>query len=844
MSKKNRKKGGARSSTAIIKEPIILDRWSDRTKHLVAIGVLLLTSLAFFAKFHFDGKAVAPTDSVGWRASAESIVAYQDSTGQRALWATNMFAGMPAYMISYAPRSFQLDTIARWMRNFIWPSSHFIFALIGMYLLGFLVTREWIASTLAAIAYGLTTYLPILIMAGHNSKFISLCFAPWLVVSFLYVLRKPGILATLLFAASAAVNLRAGHIQITYFFVVAILVLWIGALVHAYREGELRAFVVSTLYLAFGSVLALLMVAQPYLANAEYKALSIRGASVDPSAAGGLGWERAMLWSQGRAELLTLVISNAFGGSSLYWGPKTFTGGPHYFGGITVVLAIVAVLRRRDWLVRSFAVVVLLLIGFSLGENFAILNKPAYNWLPLFSSFRAPETWLAAVAAFVAVLAAIGLVELGSLLRNGEKMDRRVVGPWLGMVGIVLVLMLGKTSFFSFEKEGEVDRIAAQIARSQQVQMNDPRVAQAAEQYVVQFQSQRIEAFQKDAMRTLLLLLLAGALVYAVSSRARLASLATISIVLLVLLDLFGVGRRYIGDDVLVDSKDLTTQIPKYDFDDFIIDRVKEAGGPGHFRVLSLEGEPTTNARPSYYYESIGGYHGAKLRVFEDFLENVLFHSGRGTGGTSGFDILNVRYVVGRQAMPGWTPVYQSQQTGLTVFRNDSDPGRAFFVDRFMSVTPGTETWERVRAPEFDPTQTAIVTPDVGEFLTTRVQPVDSTSSASVRMTEFGPRLIEWEVETSASRILVVSEIFYPKGWHATVDGEEADIFLVDGVLRGLVVPEGAHTVQMRFDPASDRVGGLISATSSAFVYVGIVVLLFMSYRRRQTEVADEESAG
>ena len=841
-SKKERRKHSTRRSTTApgkVDETLLLDGLSAGRRHVIAVLVLLVVSVSFFASFHFGGKAVAPSDTIGWRASAESIIEYRDRTGEPALWATNIFAGMPAYMISYPARSLQLDTIAKWLRGFAWPSSHFIFLLLGMYALAFLVTDDWIASVLAAIGYGLTTYLPILIVAGHNSKFVALCFAPWMVAAFVFAIKRPGILAALLFAAATAVNLRAGHVQITYFYVIGILILWIGAGISAWKAGTLPAFARSTAVLALGSILAVLMVAQPYLANAEYKELSIRGATTDPLSGSGLGWERAMAWSQGRAELVTLLVADSFGGSAMYWGPKLSTAGPHYIGGILIVLAIIALVRRRDWLTVSSGVAVAVMVLFSLGENLEWLNRIAYNVIPLFSSFRAPETWLAAAVFFVSLLGAIGLHEVLKLLRNNNALDRTVYVPWAVVTGLVLVLLLGKSSFFGFEKAGERDRFAAQLAQREQLQANDPRVVQTVDRFVAELQQDRMKAFSDDATRTLILLILAGSLVAAAASRRRFALLAAAGVVLLVLIDLFGVGRRYLSDEVMVDAGDISEKIPEYDFDSYLVSQVESAGGAGHFRVLSLESDPTTNARPSYFYESVGGYHGAKLRVFQDYLDNVLFANGINL---RALDILNVRYIVAPRPVPGFSSVFTSQQTGLQVQENLSDPGRAWFADSLVVAEPGSETWGMLNAADFDPAHTAIVTTELADRVA-ELSSLDSTASGSIRLDRFGPREIDWSVESNHERLMVVSEIFYPKGWHATVDGQDTPIYMVDGLVRGIVVPSGSHSVSMRFDPASDRIGGIVAAGSTGVVYLGILILLFAEVRRRNdADGASEDS--
>ncbi len=349
------------------------DALEDRTQHLICVAFLLLVAVGFFAPLHFSGKMLVAGDTVNFDAMARSMIDYEKATGEQALWDTNAFGGMPGYMIYYPTVIPQLDDIPRFLRKYAWPTSHFIFLLLGMYLLVVFLTVDKLTGVFAACGYGLTTYLPVLLVAGHNTKFVALCFAPWMILAFVYLLRNPGLLGALLFAASVGVNLRAGHVQITYFFAFVLGVWWIVEAVSAARGGRMRVFAISTSWLVLGGVLAFMLVAQPYLSNFEYKAFTIRGAAAG-GVAGGLGWQYAMGWSQGWLELLTLVISDAFGGAAHYWGPKPFTGGPHYVGGIVVMLAIFALWHSRQRAVWALGISSVMMIWFSVGGIFASLN--------------------------------------------------------------------------------------------------------------------------------------------------------------------------------------------------------------------------------------------------------------------------------------------------------------------------------------------------------------------------------------------------------------------------------------------------------------------------------------
>lgn len=812
------------------------DRLSNRAQHLVCLLVLLALSLGFFAPIHFSGQSLVGGDTVNWRAMAEAMIEYEGATGEEALWNPNAFAGMPGYMTSYGSDIPQLDDIPRLLRTVIWPTSHFIFLLVGTYLFIFLLTRDKLSGVLAAAAYGLTTYIPIILSAGHNTKFIALCFVPWLALAFAYVLRNPKLLSSLLFAAAVAVNLRAGHVQITYYATFLLGLWWFVEGVGAVRNGRLASFGKITGWLALGSVLGLLMVAQPYLVHSEYKDYTIRGTAVESSSESGLESDYAFQWSQGPAELITLAVADAFGGGpQTYWGPKPFTEGPHYLGGLVLLLAGLALWRLRKNVIYAFGAGALLMTLFALGRHLPSLNTFMFDYFPLFDAFRAPETWLSMVAFALAVLAGWGLYDLVREEASKQEAAQKTQAAYIASgvaVGLVALLWLVGPSFMSFEKPGEMQRVAQQVAQQNDVPADDPRVQQAARQYLSEQQAQRRDAFTGDAGRTLLFLLLGvGALV---AHRRGMMPAWTMqaALILLVVVDLWGVDRRYFSEEDLTSTDQMTAQIQTYDFDRFILDQRQEAGGAGHFRVLSLESSsPMNNARPSYHYESLGGYHGAKLQRYQDFIDRIFRDPETGQINENALDLLNTRYIIAPQQLPGTEVAYRGEQTGYLVLRNPDAVPRAFFVSETAVVASPEETWARLRSADFDPRQTALL-PEPIDFETT---PVDSASTARVELQEYTPRTIRWTVDTDAPRLLVASEVYYPAGWNAYLDGERVPIHRANYLLRAVAVPAGEHTLEMRFEPQRHTVSIWITGGSTALVYGGVLVLLGLRIRRERS---------
>ncbi len=844
------------------------DRLPGSTQHALCIGFLLVVAVGFFSATTFGGKTLVGGDTVQWRASSEAMIDYEAETGREPLWAPNLFGGMPTYMVRYPTSVPGVDSVVSVLRGMgLWPVAHFFALLLGTYLLVVFLTRNKLAGVLGAVGYGLTTYLPLILTAGHNTKFVALAYAPWLLLAFAAVVRrepgtgwvKSGLLACL-FAIAAAVNLRAGHVQITYYVVVAAVIWWIAEGIAAVRSQTVGTFLASTGWLVAGSALGLAMVAHPYLAQWEYKAYSTR--SSGPG--GGLAWDYAMAWSQGVGELLTLLIPNAYGGGSegltstpllqqigmrTYWGPKPFTAGPHYVGPVVLALALVGAIGVARRSVAAFAVAAVVMVLFSLGEHLPMVNRPAFELLPLFASFRVPETWLAVVALLLALLAGWGayFVARREATPEAEARKRTIV---LGVFGALAVVVGGLWitggGSLSFQGPDEAQQLAQAVAQQGGLPVGDPQVSEFVGGVMQAATAERAALFSADAGRTFLFLLLAFGLVAAVLWRRAPAWAAVAALALLVTVDLWGVGRRYFNDasPALRMRASIEAAVPISDADRWLAGRVDAAGGPGRFRVLPALPSPNaalTYAAGSASYESLGGYNGAKMALIQEYFDRLL-PADAAPGEPFGLNrnalrLLAVRYVIAPAPVAGLAPVYQDPTTGALVLEDSSAMPRAWLVDS-VSVVADREALEaRLRDARFDPARTALVgaLPDgvTAASLTGPSAPRDSALAPSVRLDHFAPDEIVYRVRTDRPRLFVASELYYPAGWTATVAAEAAPIVQTDALLRGIPVPAGESIVSMRFQPESDRLGTLIAWVATLLAYAGALALGGLLWYRR-----------
>ncbi len=486
-----------------------------------------------------------------------------------------------------------------------------------------------------------------------------------------------------------------------------------------------------------------------------------------------------------------------------------------------------------------------------------------------------PETWLALTALLLALLAGWGAyyVQRREATPEAETRKRRSALATAGVLAAILgLLAVAGPSVLSLEKEGEgaqleqmVAQQMAQQAQQQGISPTDPmvvqQVRQTTERILVETRTERATLLTSDAWRGLLLLGLALAIVAArvwgkIPSWAALGGLA-----LLVTIDLWGVGRRYFNEDVdaLRRRSDLAVAVPEADADRFIEERTLEAGGPGTFRVLPPG--PSQNAYSPAFYESIGGYHGAKLALIQDYFDRLLPDDEVGYNETA-VDLLSARYVIlPGGALPGTTPLYQDPATGLVVAENPDALPRAFLVQDAEVIESEEVLIARIRSGEVDLRQTALLSAPLPEGValgggtvpvleagplapeadSTALEavPAPATSDAArplapgVSLERFSPEEIVWTVEASAPSLLVVNEIYYPAGWTATVSSREAPIVRADYLLRGVPVPEGRHVVTMRFDPPSHKQGVTIAWIATLLTYIGVLLLSGLLWYRR-----------
>lgn len=823
-------------------EPDFWEQLSSGKKHLLALGFLFL--LPFFLHFSstLGGMQYMGSDAIQWRAGAETLIEFQEATGEIAHWANNMFSGMPANTISHPPQVPNLDTtLLNWL-EVIYPAAQMWILLGGAYFMFILLGSRPLAAVFGAITIGFTTYVALIIGAGHKAKFLAYIYIPWLYAGYLLITRtdKNRWLSFFTFALALTLHLRAYHPQITYYFLFPLGTLFIYDWVKAIKADESQKYLKYTGWILGAAVIAILVTFQMYWSTLEYSPFSMRGGT---AAAGtdGLARDYAFGWSQGWGELLTLLIPGAYGGSEYYWGPKSFTSGPHYFGALAFLFLIVGWMKSDHKLKHVFIWPGVAAVLFSLGEHFGLLNNLMFDYFPMFDKFRVPETWLIMAMFCFSVVAVFGLGWLMDEIKN-----RFAKGNWKAPLivssGIAAVAILIAFQGLSFEKPGERQQLSQRIAMQNNVSMNDPRVSQTVDNLIeTRLVPERRGLARKDTLRFAILFILGAGIIWAMGTRKIPISAGVIAFCVILGYDLITVDSRYMSEGSLVDEDMTREQVIEQrerEIDRFIVDNVSTGEG-WNYRVFPIMDNPFNNAIPAYFYPSVGGYSGAKLGYYQDMIDNFFrefigqLYTSNGTSANTGvLNMLNVKYITFQQpvSVPGFENVYPTDRG--VVMENQNVLPKAFFTDSVVVMENEAGVLARL-SREFDPSETAFVTQAPG----INVQP-DSTAAVSV--TEYTPNQISLDISRSAPGFLVLSEIWYPPGWSATLDGEEIDIIRTNYILRGFEIPAGDHTLEMTLQPDWYVTGNWLARIGNLILFVSGGFGLFLFFRQKESEEEEE----
>jgi hypothetical protein len=787
--------------------------------HILAVLAFLAVTAAYFYP-QLEGKVIMQGDILGWRGMAQESMKYYEETGELALWSNSMFGGMPTFQTNNTQPGNYLQHILKAGGLFISrPIGKFLAMCVFCYFMLILMKSGPILSWLGGFAFAFTTYHPILFEAGHNLKLLSISTFPVIIAGLYLVFQKKYIPGAIVFAVAMGMAMYANHVQMTYYLGLVMLIWYLVEAVRSAREGAWKHLGISSALLGIALILGVASSAGKLWTTYEYSKDTMRGepileSSDDPQSSSetdGLAWDYAMQWSQGSLELFTILVPGVVGGSSnerlprnsefraslssrgvnlppdfkapLYWGSLPFTSGPAYFGVFICLAFLMGMLLEKGPMKWWILAGVLFSLLFSMGKNFESLNRLLYDHLPLLNKFRAPNSVTAITPILMIILgmSVIRHIFIGTHTREQVQRALLIAGGSLGAICLFFAFM--GTGFFDFTSEGDT--------RLQQ--SGYPMDALIADRQAL---------MQGDAYRSLFFLAASCGLIWFFLRNKIKATYALAGLAALTVIDLWGVNKRYLGTDDFVPKSEYDNYFRPRPVDEEIL-RDKDLS----YRVHDLSINTFNSSFASYFHKTIGGYHAAKLQRYQDIIDRYISR-----GDMNVLNMLNTRYFI-----------LQQDEEEPYVQQNPGALGNAWPVSRVQMVNSAIEEINAL-GEEFDPSQTAIVHKDFADYIKR-----DSFSAeGNIQLTDYTPNRLTYSFNANEEQLIVFSEIWYgpDKGWKTTIDGEPADHFRVNYLLRGMVIPAGNHTIVFSFEPRSHFIGEKIARASSGILLILALLLL------------------
>jgi hypothetical protein len=816
-----------------------MNSWFKRNGiHFLVAAIFLVISFVFFTPA-FQGKTLGQNDVTRAQSTQKEINDYKarDTT---ILWTDQVLGGMPTYQI-WAPYSGSVATHAVKFLDTVFPAPIYIVFLLlfgAYFLFNVLKVNPWLAAA-GALAFTFSSYNIIYISAGHsNQEFAIALFAP-ILASIIMVMRGRHLTGASLLALFLAIEIKANHIQMTYYLLLALLLLVVIEIYHAVKNKTTAALFKSLAYIAAATVLAVLVNASLLWSTFEYSKDSIRGQSnltqSKTEASNGVPRSYAYEFSEGVAETLTFLVPNAYGGGSrgpegpdshvakvltdkgvdaaqaqniaqgltpLYWGEKTFTEGPWYFGAVVCFLFVFGLFVVKDrikwWLLATIILTMLL----SFGGNFPYISDLFFDYFPLYNKFRAVESILTVAMLCFPVLALLAVNEAitdpdKTALFKKAKLALYITG------GLALLLAVAPEILLSFRASNHQELITkiTNFTRGDAALSND--MANALVQ-------DRIGVAKADAIRSLIFVLISFALLWAFLKQKVKPIVLSIGFLVLILVDLYTIDRRYLKDDEFVDKQEVLQPQPR-DVDQAIM-RDKDPD----YRVIDVSQVLMQDATTPYFHKSIGGYSAARLKRFDELVTNQFDKSIN----PAVLNMLNTKYII------------TAADTGrsLKVVANPEACGHAWFVKRIQYAANADKEMQALT--NFKPKDEAIVDQQYKALIDDKQVSADTT--ATIKLVRYTPDYLVYQSNSTTAQTAVFSEIYYNKGWKMLVDGVEKPYFRADYVLRAAQIPAGNHKIEFVFHPASYYTGERISMFGSVLLILGLGGAAYSGMRKRK----------
>lgn len=821
-----------------------MNNWKRYIPDVVAIIAFVIISVAYFMPATSEGRILSQHDSVAGIGAGQEASEFHERTGERTRWTNGLFGGMPTYQI--APSYDSTDAFSHIMNlyhlylpTYVW----YVFALLlGFYiLLRAFNFKVWMAA-LGAIVWAFSSYFFIIIAAGHIWKVMALAYIPPTIAGMVLCYKGKSLSGCAVTALFVAMQVKANHVQMSYYFLFCMALMALGYFFIALKEKQLMNFVKSTAVLAIAGIIGICVNLSNLYHTWEYSKETMRGkselvkAESSNQTSSGLDRDYITQWSYGIDETWSLLVPNVKGGASnrgssflplsmdetamkhanpdffpiyqqfpQYWGDQPGTSGPVYAGALIMALFLLGTIIVKGPLKWSLLAATFLSFLFSWGKNFMPFTDFCIDFIPMYAKFRAVSSALVVAEFTIPLLAMLGLKELCS--EDGFKKYGKELFISFGLTaGMTLIFALAPGLFFDrFLSLSELDAIKNGIDESMQVAL------------ISNITEMRQAVFAADAWRSFFIIALGFAVLVLYGMNKLKQPVFAGALIVICLADMWIVNKRYLNDDMFVPESSQSDTFTQTETDKFILkDKALD------FRVLNYTASTFNENNTSYWHKSIGGYHAAKLRRYQELIEahisnemnayyKALYEVQGDLSSVSDsvapvINMLNTKYLI----LPG-------QDNSTIPLENPNAYGNAWFVDKLQYVQNANEELEGLG--KVSPRHVALVDEKFKQALGDP-STVSADSTAHVTLLSYEPNELNYEVNSSKGGVVVFSEIYYP-GWTAKMDGQDIPIGRADYVLRAVQAPAGKHHIEMVFKPSS-----ITTTETIAWISLALLMLL------------------
>ena len=827
---------------------------------VAAILFFVLISVAYFFVPMTRGEVLGGGDNTAAKGQGRDVQEYYEKTGDRSRWTNTVFSGMPTYQISPSYNSTEaLSKVEKvyhlWLPQYVW----YLFAyLIGFYImLRAFDFRQWMA-VLGAVIWAFSSYFLIIIAAGHIWKVMALAYLPPMIAGIVLAYRGKYLWGLIVTALFAAFEINANHAQMTYYYLFVILFMIIAFLVKAIKDKKMPQFLKATAVCIVAGAIGIAINISNLYHTWQYQNESMRGKSelvskTDPANQTSSGLDRDYItqWSYGIGETWTLLIPNAKGGASepminnkvvqekgdpqyeqlyaqigQYWGEQPGTSGPVYVGAFVLFLFILGIFIVKGPMKWALLAATVLSILLSWGKNFMGFTDFFIDYIPMYAKFRTVASILV-IAEFTIPLLAI--MALKKIVDEPDYLKNHIKFFWISLActaGIALVFWLMPGVFFDFISSAENEALS-QIPADQLAPLK------------ANLTSLRETMFRDDCIRSIVVILIGVVLMLLFKAKKLQAKPFVGCVIALCLIDMWSVDKRYLNDGMFQPKDDVDQPIAKTVADDQIM---KDKGLD--YRVLNMTTNTFNENNTSYYHKSIGGYHAAKLRRYQELIDHYIapemqnMNKVLAPGNLSQRSDNMIQVTDKANAMPAlnmlnmkYLIVGQQGQEPVPV-ENKSAMGNAWFVNKVDFVDNANEEIDKIG--KIDLHHEAVADK---KFQSALGNSATNDSTAKATLTDYAPNNLKYDVSSKNGGVIVFSEIYYPE-WTATVDGQPAEVGRVNYVLRAINVKPGNHKVVLDFHPKSITTTETVSYIASALLILAIILLIVGEVRNRKKATA------